>query len=576
MGLGMGMALPGWIRAEDAVQSENRRQEAFKMKAYMNGFQSEDGIHYNPDERGKLTAELQLEKLQQQVAVANTQNQIVSSYLNTNDMTRATSAIINGKAQDADAIIKHNPILREQLKNNFGVTGIQPIDLDHDANKLKDLVPNLNIVNMTPEQRQALQTQFVKTINTDGSTSIIPTEAIVRETGYTNYLTPSEAEQKKQALKESLDVLRGAIKSPEEEKLYNAQVGAATNQAELTNQISGLKLKDLQDYMNTHPDATLQDYLKDIVTKTPLSPKEQLDIANKQADLELKKQKVKASALETNLDLQSKKLDIQNKKLKNKSILLKMKDGTVTQPVDIADFYTKLDNLKFDNSNLQAAKHIQGKATIPTTLRQQISGKITLSKTFASLTNELANAAQTGKIGRGAMSQIQKIWARIAGGKYTPGDTEKLLNTVAFDTKLKASMAAYVKLMSGAAVSDEERKMYSNIITQGDWSKIDTAFTALNSFNEYLQNSTLRTIDSIKTMTPYDYMLLKHDYNTWVSKIPKFNPINMFTKKNNSTINPSNFDIGTTNVEGNNVTNPNQVPNITKKKIDPSQFDGSK
>ena len=189
---------PGWIKARADVGAEQRRREAFKMKAYIDGFRSKDGVHYGPDARGKLAADLQLEQLMQQVSTAHTQTQIVSSYLNAKDLTNATSALIDGKAKDADTIIKLNPVLREQLRTHFNLNGVAPIDLEHDKEELQNLLPNVDVTKMTPEQRQALLKNFVKTINTDGSTSIVPTEAIVRETNYFNYLPPSEREKKKQ------------------------------------------------------------------------------------------------------------------------------------------------------------------------------------------------------------------------------------------------------------------------------------------------------------------------------------------------------------------------------------------
>lgn len=108
---------------------------------------------------------------------------------------------------------------------------------------------------------------------------------------------------------------------------------------------------------------------------------------------------------------------------------------------------------------------------------------------------------------------------------------QKVLKRVGVDTKIQNAIAEYVKIISGAAVTDEERKNFYNIIMGGQYTTTESMLTALDSFVETIEDGYKSTYESIKYESPKDYALGIKNYQTSTE----------WKKKKKTTTNSTNF-----------------------------------
>lgn len=93
--------------------------------------------------------------------------------------------------------------------------------------------------------------------------------------------------------------------------------------------------------------------------------------------------------------------------------------------------------------------------------------------------------------------------------KMSPG-----LARIGLDTRVMTALAAYIKDMSGAAVTNEEREFYKKLATGGTWATKEAFLSSVENFMGGLQSSYKNSLEGAKDMYPYDYMQMKNDLNT--------------------------------------------------------------
>jgi hypothetical protein len=101
----------------------------------------------------------------------------------------------------------------------------------------------------------------------------------------------------------------------------------------------------------------------------------------------------------------------------------------------------------------------------------------------------------------------------------SPADQKKMLDKFSFDSDMRTVMAGYIKAMSGAAVSDEERKFYEGAILGGNWSTKETALASMNGFISGLQNGMNSAITGMQSETPATYLDYKDRVNNITGKL---------------------------------------------------------
>lgn len=151
----------------------------------------------------------------------------------------------------------------------------------------------------------------------------------------------------------------------------------------------------------------------------------------------------------------------------------------------------------------KVAKAAQGKNDMSATDRQYLDGLYDASTSFKAIKTKL----EDDKIDRNA---LKKAWSEIASisgaemAKMTPADREQFLNKLSLDSETRLAAAAFIKAMSGAAVSDQERAYYLDLITKGDWSTKEASLATIEGFRTGLNRSYENKLDSLKNFVPYD------------------------------------------------------------------------
>lgn len=151
----------------------------------------------------------------------------------------------------------------------------------------------------------------------------------------------------------------------------------------------------------------------------------------------------------------------------------------------------------------KVAKAAQGKNDMSATDRQYLDGLYDASISFKAIKTKL----EDDKIDRNA---LKKAWSEIASisgaemAKMTPADREQFLNKLSLDSETRLAAAAFIKAMSGSAVSDAERAYYLDLITKGDWSTKEAALATIEGFRTGLNRSYENKLDSLKNFVPYD------------------------------------------------------------------------
>lgn len=151
----------------------------------------------------------------------------------------------------------------------------------------------------------------------------------------------------------------------------------------------------------------------------------------------------------------------------------------------------------------KVAKAAQGKNDMSATDRQYLDGLYDASTSFKAIKTKL----EDDKIDRNA---LKKAWSEIASisgadmAKMTPADREQFLNKLSLDSETRLAAAAFIKAMSGSAVSDAERAYYLDLITKGDWSTKEAALATIEGFRTGLNRSYENKLDSLKNFVPYD------------------------------------------------------------------------
>ena len=184
----------------------------------------------------------------------------------------------------------------------------------------------------------------------------------------------------------------------------------------------------------------------------------------------------------------------------------------------------------FTGADLTKAKKIQGKDGLGAVEKKEIAGKIAMHSD--------ANMLASKIIDSGVEFSLKESWITAAKSVVGTENVEKLLTMfekspedmskkeraqynkamdkaveaslkrVEIDTGVNDLVSNYVKLISGAAVTDEERKNFYKVMTGGGKgvATTSTLITALTSWGEGLEKNIRSTLGASKRSAPADYI----------------------------------------------------------------------
>lgn len=513
----------------DIALAENRDDRAAAQQDLKNKIRGFDRTPegYVPNARGAKMLEAQELARDQKMAVLQTQNEAIQSLLNAKSMTSATTYLALGDVDSAKVEINTNPILKEKLLETFGIVDISPIDMNHDMKHFEDSGLDVESVQSDPIASNALSSAFFKAHKVDGSSSMISVKELMAATGYHAYASKDDAEGITSRINRIGEILALHMKTPEELDTE------ATNRS-IDNQNAHAS-KDVSDLKDTITSGILSSDLTDSeklvklneLNRTPLDKlknlKAELDIAR--AGYKADKDKTEAYVARTTAkdEIALVAAKVKTEEMKGQSA--KKQGGGL--PTYAADFLDKLGEgkIEYNQDNLSKAYEIQGKKKLNSTKEKEISGLVSMSQGFHVLTKKFRDL----DMDRNALSKIGTVFDKIMKPGLTYQDRMAALNTIAINSEIQAALAGYVKYMSGAAVTEGEYARYQDIFQAGTWSNKESAVTAMASFTSYLRDAANRNIETARS-TPYDYMILKKNYEGWESENPRIDYISAANK----------------------------------------------
>jgi len=497
------------LRAATTINTEKRKQRLEELQQHIKGFELDKASNkYVENERGAMAMDLQAKKLEQSLMYVNAQNNMMSSVLNAQSMTDATSALLMGDHATAAHAITTNPILKENLKNKFGVVSVAPVDWENDKHLFAQHGINISDEALkNPKIRQAFNSAFSKIIKTDGTTDILGTEVLAKETGYLNYLPPKEKGLAIKRFNMLKQIISGHITTPEEEAVKAAKLSAEAakaeaiaSQAKFTEHLTNIKKHDLDKFFAEHPNATLADYM---AANTPVDPVKQQINKEKQTQEALKtqQQKLKINAQENNLELQKIKLKEEQLKLDkiDKEAKNVVKQLTPAEKAVKAKSILKVDNP--DPVTIEAARDYEADS-----IKHKLidAKKLQDIRTQADFVNDFKALEKTAShIDTDAIESIKTDIRKVLGVSGSKEEVAQKLSKLKLDTQIGLTLRRFLKFMSGAAVSNEEFEGYVQLFKGGNWSDDTALRETIRTFRETLEQSTLRSTKSISSDAPY-------------------------------------------------------------------------
>lgn len=186
---------------------------------------------------------------------------------------------------------------------------------------------------------------------------------------------------------------------------------------------------------------------------------------------------------------------------------------------------------KVTGMDIQEAESIQGDKKMSSTMETEMTGKLGIYKDTFEIANYVIENKINFDIGETAKAEVSKAtgmsWDDITSKLFSKADSEltdqelnkkryaekQMLQRISADTKIQNMVANYVKIISGAAVTDEERRNFYNIITGGKYSDERALAAALITFGQSVGQNYKNTMEGLKYTYSADYVKAVKSFN---------------------------------------------------------------
>jgi len=474
-----------------AVTQESRAEKQQRLTALQNGYTQDEQGNWAPTDlqQQKQTAEGQRIKiLQEQLAATQKAVEAQNSSTNAKALADITSSWVNGDAVDAIKTLRHTPELKQALQNakSLDFNGLDIVNFNNPEDVDKLVTMGVNRESMKdPEVQQALSRSFMKVQGKDGKTRLLPVDHAINQTNSYQFYTKQQRDMYAQSRSEINNVIKGALPQTTE-----VEKNALTNK----NDILIKQNDDMKAYFEANPDKTYSDY-----KNSQVSGSDKLDL------------------LQKSLNIQSKKLEVQGK----------TREAAIANYVgnNANAFFTELSNSDLDSTTrvngqpikmYQVAKQVQGKNKLSNTRRDYLDGMMSTISNISRLKTKLSKSDFDWNALAKGMDQVSKItgteWRSMSSQEKA-----NMLKRFSFDSDLRTVMAGYIKAMSGAAVSDEERTFYENAIQGGNWSTKEAALASMKGFESGVSSGYSSALNSMKYNLPATYLEYKSQFSNAVT-----------------------------------------------------------
>ena len=470
-------AIGSGIKTGIYLGREVRRSRQIQLANELNGFDVVDG-KYVRNEYGQKLDELKLARTEDLLAIEKEKKAAYDNLLSQQAATSSFKDIATGKANEGWNVAKSHPLVRQQY-NNAGIYNVMPVDLHNDKSLLSSA--NIDVDSMTPQQKNAINSTYVKVFDKNGDPKILSTKELKNRLGaqFSSEFNKNFDRYHNKALQ----ILQG--KPVTDDATYNAkqsQLKATTVSNELKSKLAGLQLQAVNDYIDKNPNASAKDILGVLNSSTskPLTELQKVKLEKAKLDLKEEQKKAEKAAQEP--------MDIKDEA----NLISKIVSYNPSKSKDKDEYYRLLDNAdKIIKSKIQNKENIKLN-TAEKKVIDKPSSVIALNRVKAKIDNLISSKADLKDVpGLAAVSSILAKTTSATGKDY-----------IRLMTQARGALADYVRDISGLTVTDKEYNNLLNIMLGGDYSNLDGMRTALTQFISDIDHREVSQIQGVGYTNP--------------------------------------------------------------------------
>jgi len=465
--------------------ASDRQERQMQLNNLIKGFElNQESGQYEANERGRNAMAVQSEKVNQELMYLREQNKLIGATLNEKSMTEGVTEMVKGNIADGWETIKRNKPLADTLRAK-GVHSVAPVDWVNDKEMYEKVGINVPTeVLQDPITMKALNSAFMKVQGADGTWKLAETANLAKSTGTMQYMKSADRQGMAERFNRIHDIIKGYIPTPLEEEYGKTSLRAGIAQNSLNELKSSIDINALAEWATLNPNKTVDDYIAEH-KQTVIDPTKQAEIDDLYIDKAISdNEKVIVDSLPTikpkeyTSEMYSvvKRLEASNKKL-----------GLTAQPAEIKQVRGYVNSTRKFKKLAEDIKHIDRDAF--TKARNELLS-------IKGLSTSLSGTAQ---------EKAKQLADRVA--------------SLTFKTELGVAMKEYVKLMSGATVTDKEFGDYMKMVVGGEYSDGSVASVALDSFASSLESGLMNSLEGIRTTNPWFYMNTKSAYDKSISTL---------------------------------------------------------
>ena len=464
------------VQAGNAKVEQDRRQRQRELTNHVNGYDVQANGSYQANQYGKAVEDSKQQQVDNKLMQLQESHKMLESIANESTMTRMVLDLTDGKVNDALIGLNKNPQLKQKLQS-MGLHSMSHVDWSKDKHLWEDN-PNVSISDsdlQDPKVKDALDKAFIKTLDKNGKWNLVPTESIVQSTGTMGYLRDEEKSKLRDNFNRMGEVLNGRILTTEEERLQKAKEKLGVTQVENDTRIAELQRGDMEDYLSNHPEATLADYQNYLAnsnkSNTPTTPTTK--------DL-IEQEKLKQARLKTEKDSAS------------------AEDSTTSDDLSYsnekrADFKSKFDSSSYSDDDIKYAEKLTKKypkvyPALSASAKAKADRIVTLAKMSNKLTDKMTNTANNIDWNTNAVESVKNTVLQVLGTD-TLKDKDKAMraiNSIGLRAEVKSLMADYINLVSGAGVTDVERKDILGTFGISNWNDKESVINGIRGFSNIM------------------------------------------------------------------------------------------
>jgi len=484
----------------------------------------------NNFDNAQAMQDLKSQMIEQQQQLLTQQQRAIEGTINTRDMTNIVTALAHSDYEAANKILVSNPVLKEKLKQHYGVTRVDGINFNNpeDVQALKQL--GVDVSTLTPEAKEGLERKTFKSYTPDGKIQLHGVQELMKTINAEKFMTSSQLEEINNALNISKTVTNPNAMTPKtnyvsEKDLVSMAKAIATkgkmNYDEAYNALGDVIIQggisDPKQALNeiALSDDERQAALSALATPLPLDKqKEALDVALKEADLKLKKLK---------------EADLTDETIR--------KDVAYKHAEDLYTNKAIWETPKVDGQTLKLLETLQGKKPMDASTSEKLSRRVSIYTRGKKLLPELVNALTDTDF-----TDTLKLML----AEYNNGLLKSDKDLQKFKTAHQKALLAvydYVNMISGQSMTDNELKRRLESSGYDKWKSGESIIEGLTNFVNSMEEDTESYIKSAKYRYPADvYKLSREFYKVKNSNLvedynPNKPPINsMFKQKDDKQV----------------------------------------